>query len=358
MAEQERPQRKSDRADEKQASEDVETTTAEVADELSGMYEGMRAFFRERDGNEDALAAGLMKPLGRPFDELDLKCMQTIPDWYAFHCSAFVAWGALSPEGPFVGRNMDFGYHPALAANHLLIHNERSGDRKAWVSLTFPGIVGAITGVNEDGVCVFTLDSNAPLVDLDEACPPGKKMLPRLLALRRILEEAGADNPVHDAMKLLEGVPTRWGQNIFIAGPSIARNPATAGVIERTVERTALRTADSDPVAAGVPTFACTNHFRRLVEPASCGRYDTIVARMKELHAAGHALDEPEAFRLLWDVKQKYMTMQSVVLDLRRRSVALRLFREPFFVTKPRVVRFEWWEISGEAPPAADRRSF
>jgi len=34
MAEQERPQRKSDRAEEKQASEDVETTTAGAADEL------------------------------------------------------------------------------------------------------------------------------------------------------------------------------------------------------------------------------------------------------------------------------------------------------------------------------------
>lgn len=323
----------------------------EVALELAGMMEGIRAFLRRRDGNERALSAGPMQKLGRPFDVLDLKCMQAIADWHPFHCSAFVAWGALSPDGPVVGRNMDFGYHPVLTANHLLVYSERSGDRKAWISLTFPGIVGAITGVNEDGVAVFTLDSNAPLVDLSEAAMPPVKMLPRLLALRRILERAGPDDPAHDAMRLLGGTSTRWGQNIFIAGPGVERNAATAGVIEQTSDRTALRTAADDPVAGGVPAFACTNHFRRLVNPdcrpATCGRYDAIVARTKDLHAAGRTLDEREAFRLLWDVKQKYMTMQSVVLDLKARRIALHLFAEPFFITRPRVVRFGWGEIAG-----------
>jgi hypothetical protein len=323
----------------------------EVAEELAGMFEGMRAKL-----GDEGFSGGPMESFGRPFDELDLRCMQAIPDWYQLHCSAFVAWGALSPGGPIVGRNVDFGYHPVLAANHLLVYSERSGGKRAWVSLTFPGIVGAITGMNEDGVCVFTLDANAPLVDLSKADPSRKGMLPRLLECRRILEGAGPDDPAHDGLRLLEGVPTRWGQNIFVAGPRVADDPGTAGVIERSVGGTALRTAADDPVAAGVPAFACTNHLRRLAKPVSCDRYDTVAARMRELQAAGSTVDENEAFRLLWDVKQKYMTLQAVVVEPRTRGISLRLVAEPLLIVEPRLARFTWDEIAGVAKwrPAAN----
>lgn len=314
----------------------------EVAEELGGMFEGMRAKL-----GDEGLSGGMMEGYGRPFDELDLRCMQTITDWYPFNCSAFVAWGALAPDGPVVGRNMDFGYHPVLVANHLLIYNERLGEKRAWVSLTFPGIIGAITGVNEAGVCVFTLDANAALVDLSKADPSRKGMLPRLLECRRILEEVGLDDPAHEGLRLLEGVPTRWGQNIFVAGPRVADDPGTSGVIERSVGGTALRTAADDPVAAGVEGLACTNHFRRLTKPASCDRYSTIVARMRKLKAAGSTLDENEAFRLLWDVKQKYMTLQAVVVEPKTRDISLRLIAEPLLIVEPKVVRFTWDETAG-----------
>ena len=68
---------------------------------------------------------------------------------------------------------------------------------------------------------------------------------------------------------------------------------------------------------------------------------------MRKLKAAGSTLDENEAFRLLWDVKQKYMTLQAVVVEPKTRDISLRLIAEPLLIVEPKVVRFTWDETAG-----------
>ncbi len=301
----------------------------EVREEIAGMFRGIRARLPR---------AGLATHLGRPLDELDLLAMQAMPDWHPFACSSFVAWGRLAPDGPLVGRNLDFFVHPVLLENHMLIVNARSGEKRAWVSLGWPGLVGALTGMNEDGVVAFIHDANAPMLESQE------DMLPRMLALRAILERAGRARPAADATELLRDVPTRWGGLIFVAGPRAEEIEGAVGVLERDARGTTLRTAQQDPVAEGVPAFACTNHFRVRARPASCERYDTIVRRLGGLSREGRALDFKTAFGLLHDVRQR-ITMQSFVANLRTRWISLRLLR-PRPEDSPRV-DFDWDVLMG-----------
>ncbi len=303
----------------------------EVREEIAGMFRGIRTRLPR---------AGLTTHLGRPLDELDLLAMQAMPDWYPFACSSFVAWGRLAPDGPLVGRNLDFFIHPVLLENHMLVVNARSGEKRAWVSLGWPGLVGALTGMNEDGVVAFIHDANAPMLETQN------DMLPRMLALRAILERAGRERPAADAMRLIGDVPTRWGGLIFVAGPRAGEVEGAAGVLESDARGTTLRTAGQDPVGSRVPGFACTNHFRARARPESCERYDTIVRRLGGFLKGGRALDFKTAFGLLHDVRQR-ITMQSMVVILRTREMWFRLARPDRPIEEAAAVRITWDELVG-----------
>ena len=307
----------------------------EVRAEVAGMLAGIRA--RLGDG-------GLATFLGRPIDETDLLAIQALPDWYPLACSSFVAWGKLAPGGPVAGRNLDFFVHPVLLENHVIIVNARSGGgataRRAWATVTWPGLVGALTGMNEDGTVAFLHDANAPLGEAPSGC------LPRMLAARRILERAGADSPARDAMALLEGTPTRWGGLIFVSGTRAGEIEGAAGCLERDRRGTSLRLAGPAAVAPGVPAFACTNHFRVRAKPRACGRYATMVEELRTAHAEGAAVDEAFALALMNDVAQP-ITLASCFFDLRGRSMSVRLSRMSGRAVDSRPVRFEWADLVG-----------
>lgn len=303
-----------------------------IREEVKGLFDGVRARLGE---------SGLKTHLGRPLDELDVLAMQALPDWYPFACSSFVAWGSLAPEGPLVGRNFDFFVHPVLLENHLLFVNARAGEGRAWVALGWPGTVGALTGMNEDGVVAFMHDANAPLLG------PQNDMLPRMLALRTILECAGRETPAADAMDLLGKVPERWASLIAVAGPRAGELEGAVGVIERDARGTSLRSAGKDPVAPGVPGFACTNHFRVRSRPVECRRYGTIARRLGGLSDERRALDFGTAFGIMHDVRQT-ITMQTFVANLRTRAFSLKLMT-PENARSPEkaVVDFTWEEVAG-----------
>jgi len=305
----------------------------EVREEVVGMLAGLGA----RLSGE-----GLSTFLGRPIDETDLLAMQAFPDWYPIACSSFVAWGALSPGGPVAGRNLDFFVHPVLLDNHIAIVNARSGAgdsaRRAWATITWPGLVGALTGMNEDGTVVFLHDANARLADAHRGC------LPRMLAARRILEMAGANAPAADAMALLKDTPTRWGGLIFVAGARAGEARGAAGCLERDGRGTSLRLASADPLARGVDAFACTNHFRVRADPRPSERYATFAERLSTARDEGAVVDEAFALATMNDVAQP-ITLQSCFFDLRKRTIGVRLSRRSARAVDATPVRVTWEEL-------------
>jgi hypothetical protein len=79
-----------------------------------------------------------------------------LPNCNVTECTAYGAWGKATPDGKLVQiRALDFGGGPF--ANHTILQVNRgdpTNPGNAFASVTFPGFVGVITGVSQNGIGV------------------------------------------------------------------------------------------------------------------------------------------------------------------------------------------------------------
>jgi len=81
-------------------------------------------------------------------------------------CSSFAAWGEKSEDGNLIlGRNFDFYVNDAFAENKIVAFiNPKEGNN--FMMVTWPGMVGAVSGMNEQGltVTINASKSEIPLI--------------------------------------------------------------------------------------------------------------------------------------------------------------------------------------------------
>lgn len=81
-------------------------------------------------------------------------------------CSSFAAWGEKSDDGNLIlGRNFDFYVNDAFAENKIVAFiNPKVGHQ--FMMITWPGMVGAVSGMNEEGltVTINASKSKIPLI--------------------------------------------------------------------------------------------------------------------------------------------------------------------------------------------------
>lgn len=81
-------------------------------------------------------------------------------------CSSFAAWGEKSEDGNLIlGRNFDFYVNDAFAENKIVAFiNPKEGNK--FMMVTWPGMVGAVSGMNEQGltVTINASKSEIPLI--------------------------------------------------------------------------------------------------------------------------------------------------------------------------------------------------
>jgi hypothetical protein len=98
---------------------------------------------------------------------------------------------------------------------------------KKWVSAGFCGLVGCLTCMNEDGVTVFTQDTNY------YSSTDSSGYVPRLIALRKVIESMDNSSTPADAADLLDMLPGYVGNNFPVCFPSEGReDDDVAGVLE------------------------------------------------------------------------------------------------------------------------------
>jgi hypothetical protein len=151
-------------------------------------------------------------------------------------------------------RNFDVPTYGALE-RMVLVGVYRPARRHAFASVTWPGFVGVLSGMNDVGLAVACLDSGQAKDD-SPAMAAGS---PLSLTFRRILEECKS---VEEAERLLRaGKHTTW-MNLA------ACDRRRAVVFEITPKSVAIRHAEGH-------LLACTNHFRtpELGLPYRCRRY-------------------------------------------------------------------------------------
>jgi hypothetical protein len=150
--------------------------------ELAAVYRGMQ----DRMGTQSMQIPGL----DRCVDETDLLVWNGYDMFRAVGCSGFSAWGKRTKDGEVItARTLDL----AVLSPHwvesqiLLVRHPAEG--KATACITPVGLLGCMTGINEDGVCGFLHDGDGD--DMMSVLEPER---PVMFAIRDILERAAADD--------------------------------------------------------------------------------------------------------------------------------------------------------------------
>ena len=277
--------------------------TAEEEDELRGMVEGISA----KLGPEGAV----LKSLGRTIEAIDLKAGNTFGDWAGFACSSFSAWGALTADGGTItARNFDYFPHAKLEKLATLVARTPADPaRKAWVTVGYPGLIGVISGMNEDGVGLFVHDV------MPKTPTEGTGIAPRLLSLRRALETSGGVGAVEQVFRKLRATTTYMGNNVQVTSPFDGRT-IPAGIVEYDGVETQTEGADlrlSDDVTRFV---LCTNHYRLREKPEGCRRYRTIEGALAKIAAENGKIDARTARAVMAKATQNSLgsrTLHTVV---------------------------------------------
>lgn len=103
----------------------------------------------------EGIAEGLCNAVGPSCDldswKLKVKQVNMLPELIRMTCTMFGAWGPASASGNLLQlRALDFGDSPF--ANYTTLQVHRPTGAASFVSVSFPGLVGLITGINEKGV--------------------------------------------------------------------------------------------------------------------------------------------------------------------------------------------------------------
>ncbi len=222
-------------------------------------------------------------------------------------CSALLVEPARSATGEMLfGRNFDFDPMGVLHKYSLVIVC-RPNDKHAFVSVAFPGLTGVVSGMNDEGLALATLDVYS---SRDGSSMFSADGVPLSLTYRRVLEEC---KNVEEAGKLLAAAKHTTWMNLAVC------DRERAVIFEITPKQVVVRNADRN-------LLACTNHFRteELSTGQGCGRYQRLEryqklekVSLKDVAGALHA------------VNQGHWTLQSMVFEPKSLRLHLAIGRGP-----------------------------
>lgn len=157
-------------------------------------------------------------------------------------CSSFVLDEECSEDGEMVvGRNFDFYVGDDFAKNKLVMFVEPQ-DGYRFASISWPGMVGVLSGMNEKGLSVTI---NAAKGDI-----PTSSSMPISILVREILQYS---SNIDQAIAIANSRETFVSESILIASAEDKK----AIVIEKTPDETGIYTVDKYPLIS-------TNHYHSL----------------------------------------------------------------------------------------------
>jgi len=124
----------------------------------------------------------------------------------ALSCTFFAAWGPRTVDGKlFAARNLDWFSQTGMHGSRLLTVYRPAGGN-AFVTVGYTGLVGALAGMNEHGVCISQIGAHSTAEELDG--------IPWTLLMRQVLEESDSRE---DAAGIVESASHTLGYNFLVA---------------------------------------------------------------------------------------------------------------------------------------------
>ena len=217
-------------------------------------------------------------------------------------CSTIVVEpGRSSTGGPLFGRLLDWPPFEELP-EYTMVIVYRPKDKHAVAAVTFPILLGILSGMNDAGLC---LSINEITKSKDEAKTPDLTGVPMMFLFRKILEEC---TTVEQAEKMLKD---QKRTTMYCVTACDAKGGCVFEVTPKNVVR-----------RIGVKDVClCTNHFRtpELSVTQKCERYP----KLEAMQNADDQLGVGEVLKALDAVNQGPATIQCMIFEPKERVLHL-----------------------------------
>jgi hypothetical protein len=208
-------------------------------------------------------------------------------------CSTLIVEPERSATGQILfGRNLDFPTCGFLQ-DYTLVRVSKPAGKHAFAAITFPGLMGCLSGINDAGLSVAVLEVYESADDSVKLDPTG---IPYAMCFRWVLEEC---TTVAEAEKALKDMKRTTLVNLAVC------DTKGGAVLEITPKQVVLRPADRG-------LCACTNHFRSkgLCTSTDCDRY----AKLEKCQEMPK-LDIGDIAKNLNAVNQGELTLQTMIFE-------------------------------------------
>ncbi len=240
----------------------------DVQQELQGLWQGL----------QDSKVDLRMAELDRTFDHTDLLVANALDVFGLMGCSSFTVWGErVQGGGVLTARNFDW----PLTGAHMLVHTmlivQHFADGRAVASVGWPGYIGTVTGVSDQGTAAFLHVGTGKIT-----YTPEPSSWPTAIAARRVLAHGVGAEPaalLRFAEEQLEYTSPPAGFLTHLVLP-VAPKDGSPAIVFETDAKDSERGGDGGRAGTGL---VLTNHFqvRQDGRPASRDSVD----REKQLHA-------------------------------------------------------------------------
>lgn len=216
------------------------------------------------------------------------------------HCSTLAAWGPASANGNLVmGRNSDY-WGAGLTDRLGLITVYHPDHGHAVASVNFLGMLGAFTGMNDQGVCF----GNMLVFNAKDAKPN-----PRGLTIQLLMRQAAQSTDNGEAfLAFLARAKHAIPMNVMGADPQgaavIELSPTAPAVIRH--------------AAPGQSWVAASNHFRLDATarcPVDCHRYKALATAGQNGQSGAAPMTADTMEKALYDARIRFINLQAVVFE-------------------------------------------
>lgn len=161
-------------------------------------------------------------------------------DYMLVGCTSFAVWGRESADSSLLmARNFDFYMGEEFAKNKLVLF-EKPDSGYAYVSVTWPGMLGVVSGMNTQGLAVTI---NASKLEV-----PSSSATPISILVKSILQYA---SNIEEAETIASSFKTFVCESILVG----SANDGRAVIIEKTPSEMGV-------YSAGGSRVICTNHYQ------------------------------------------------------------------------------------------------
>lgn len=215
----------------------------DVEQELAGLWQGL----------VESKVDLQLPELDRSFDFTDLLIANALDVFGLMGCSSFTVWGdQVVGGGVLTARNFDWPFTGEHMLTHTIVVVEHLANGRAVASVTWPGFLGAVTGVSSDGVAAFLHVGSANIT-----YTPEPSSWPSAIATRAILANGTGEAATvfAEARRLLGNTSPPAGFLTHVVLPQAQGDVAPAAVFETDAASCVVG-------ERGEGAFVLTNHFR------------------------------------------------------------------------------------------------